>query len=301
VLAVVTLAFAVPRAMPGDPVANIVGAEAGLEEAQLAAIRAQLGLDLPPLRQYALYLGALLRGDFGTSYHFHAGVASLILSRIGWTLLLVGPSVLIGAALGAFLGARSGWNPRRAGSRISYAAALAVSSTPPYFLALLLLYLLSFRLGLFPLKGFYSSGGFPDVLHHLALPVTVLSLFSTARDLTVMRGSMIREKGRPYVTFARAKGAADGRALLRHALRNASLPLATMAAMDLGFLFGGALFVEIAFSMNGMGTLIYEAVKARDYPVLQGAFLAVSLTVLAGNVLADALYAVLDPRVRVRQ
>lgn len=297
----VTLGFAVPRAMPGDPVANIVGDEAGLDAAQVARIRAELGLDLPLFRQYLLYWGALLRGDLGTSYHFRTDVASLILSRIGWTLLLVGPSVLIGAAAGAFLGARAGWRPRRTGSRLSNAAALAVSSTPPYFLALLLLYLLSFRLGLFPLKGFYSTGGLTDVLHHLALPVAVLSLFSTARNFTVMRGSMIQEKGRHYLAFARAKGLPDARVMERHAFRNASLPLVTLVAMDVGFLMGGALFVEIAFSMNGMGSLVYEAVQARDYPVLQGALMAVSFTVLAGNLLADAAYAVLDPRVRVRR
>jgi peptide/nickel transport system permease protein len=214
--------------MPGDPVANLVGAEAGLDEAQLAGIRAELGLDRPWGEQYLRFWSALLRGDLGVSYHFRTDVAALIRQRMGWTLLLVGPSVILGAAAGLLLGAWSGWRPRAAGSRLAHAAALALSSTPPYFLALLLLYALSFRAGLFPLKGFYATGGVLDVAHHLVLPVTVLSLFSAARNFLVMRGGTVQEKGRPYVAFARAKGLRDVKNLgVLHVLRHTARPISS--------------------------------------------------------------------------
>ncbi len=284
--------------MPGDPVGNLAGPEASFSAEEMQELRAELGLDLPLGVQYARYWASLARLDLGFSYRYRMSVAALIGSRLGWTMLLLVPSLLIGTAAGAGLGAAAGWRAERPASRLANAAALTLSSMPPYFLALVLLYLLSFRLGLFPLKGYYAVPTAADTLRHLVLPVLVLSLFTAARDFTIMRGSVLAERKRPYVTFALSKGLRENQVLGRHVFRNASLPLVTMAAMDFGFIVGGALFVEIAFSMEGMGTLIWEAVKARDYPVLQGAFLCVSLMVMAANVLADLCYALIDPRVR---
>lgn len=297
-LLILTLNFLIPRLMPGDPLVNILGEEALLSPEQVARIRAELGLDLPLGRQYLLYWQALARLDLGHSYHSGAAVLALLAGRAGWTLLLVGPAVLLGAAAGALLGAAAGWRPGRAGARAATAAALVLYSMPPYFLALLLLYLLGFRLDLFPLKGYQAAGGLVDTLRHLALPVLVLSLFTTSRNFVVMRGSAAQEKLRPYVSFAAAKGLRDRQVLYRHAFWNASLPVLTVLALDFGFILSGALFVEIAFSLNGMGTLIYEALRVRDYPVLQGSLLLITVMVVAANLLVDLLYSAIDPRVR---
>jgi len=293
--------FIIPRAMPGDPLTNLLGEDIALSAGQVTELRSELGLDLPLYRQYLHYWRRLLRLDLGYSYHYSQKVFNLLIARIRWTLLLAGPAILLGAAAGALLGSLAGWRPEQPGSRLATAVALSLYSIPPYFLALILLYLLSFKLGLFPLKGYYTSGTVIDVARHLVLPVLVLTLFTATRNFMVMRGSVMQEKPRHYVTYARAKGLLDRGVLFRHVFWNASLPLITLLALDFGFILGGALFVEIAFSMNGMGTLIYEAVRSRDYPVLQGAFLAITMMVILANFLADLAYALIDPQVRVRR
>jgi peptide/nickel transport system permease protein len=290
--------FVIPRTMPGDPLANLLGEDVALSPEQIAEIRSELGLDLPLYRQYLRYWSRLLRLDLGYSYQYGQKVLDLLVTRFRWTFLLVAPAIVLGAVAGALLGALAGWRPQRPASRLGTAGALTLYSTPPYFLALIILYLLSFKLGVFPLKGYYSSGSFFDVAHHLVLPVTVLTLFTATRNFMVMRGSVIQESARHYVTFARAKGLLDGEVLFAHVFWNASLPLVTLLALDFGFIFSGALFVEIAFSMNGMGTLIYEAVGSRDYPVLQGAFLFITVMVILANFLADLTYALIDPQIR---
>jgi peptide/nickel transport system permease protein len=165
-------------------------------------------------------------------------------------------------------------------------------------MAILFLYFFAFKLGIFPLKGYYGTGTLPDIIWHLVLPVLVLTLFTSARNFVIMRGSVLQEKNRLYPLFARAKGLSDKQVLNRHVFWNASLPLITLIALDFGFIFSGALFIEIVFSMNGMGTLIYDSIKALDYPVLQGAFLVIALMIVSANILADITYSLVDPRVR---
>ena len=300
-LLILSFNFLVPRAMPGDPLANLLGEDVLLTAEQITELRGELGLDLPLYRQYLRYWRRLARLDLGYSYHYSRPVLALLATRVRWTLLLAAPAIVLGALAGALLGALAGFRPQRPASRLSTAAALVLYSVPPYFLALILLYLLSFRLGLFPLKGYYTTGTIPDVARHLTLPVLVLTLFTATRNFMVMRGSVIQERLRLYVTYARAKGLLEARILYRHVFWNASLPLITLLALDFGFILSGALFVEIAFSMNGMGTLIYEAVRTRDYPVLQGSFLAITMMVITANLLADVAYALIDPQVRIRR
>jgi peptide/nickel transport system permease protein len=175
---------------------------------------------------------------------------------------------------------------------------LAVYSSPPYFLGIVALYLFSFKWGVFPFKGFYDTGTFFDVFQHLFLPILIMSAFTASRNYMIMRGSVAIEKEKLYVTYARAKGLQGHSILFRHIFKNASLPVITMIALDFGFLLSGALFVEIVFSMNGMGTLIYDALLSRDYPVLQGCFLIITIMVISANFIADFLYTIIDPRVR---
>ncbi|AKB27338.1 Oligopeptide transport system permease protein OppB [Methanosarcina siciliae T4/M] len=290
--------FTLPRMMPGDPVKNLIGEDVYVPEDVMEELRTELGLNRPLHEQFTSFLSDLLHLDLGYSYHLHAPVAEILLGRMGWTLLFVGISVLIGAFLGSLLGALAGWKPERKMSRFTGFAFVIFSCTPPYFLALLSLYLFSFKLGLFPSKGFYDAPEIGSVLHHLFLPVCVMSVFSASRNFLVMRGSVIQEKKQLYALYARAKGLHNTGILFRHVIKNASLPVITLLALDFGFLFSGALFIEIIFSLNGMGTLIYDAIMGKDYPLLQGAFLVIALTALFANMLADLLYTLIDPRVR---
>jgi peptide/nickel transport system permease protein len=293
-----SLNFLIPRLMPGDPVLNLLGENAAVSEETVADLRAEMGLDNPLLSQYIRYWGRLLRLDLGYSYFFHARIFSLLMSRALRTLLLLLPAILLGAWIGISGGARAGWRNRSAGSRLATYGFLLLYSSPPFFLGLLALYVFSFQLRWFPLRSAYTTGHVTTLLHHLFLPVLVLTLFAAARNFLMMRGSVLQEKSKLYVLQAKATGMARGDIVGRHIIKNASLPVLTLIALDFGFLFSGALLIEIVFSLNGMGTLIYDALLARDYPTLQGAFLLITVSVILANFLADVLYGRLDPRVR---
>ncbi len=293
-----TLNFAIPRAMPGDPVTNLLGENFTADQATIQELKTELGLDKPLAVQYLDYWKDILTLRLGYSYHFNQKVFTIIFNRMKWTLALLLPSILLGAILGAMLGALSGWKKNNLGNKATTWAFLAVYSSPPYFLGIIFLYVFSFKWGLFPFKGFYDTGTFLDILQHLFLPVLIMSAFITSRNYMIMRGSVLIEKEKLYVVYARAKGLFGKAILYRHIFKNASLPVITLIALDFGFLLSGALFVEIVFSMNGMGTLIYEALLSRDYPVLQGCFLVITIMVIAANFIADSLYSFIDPRVR---
>lgn len=293
-----SLNFILPRAMPGDPLTNLLGEEYILSEAALQELRSELGLDKPLTFQYLEYWKGIVRFDLGYSYHFNQKVISLILSRMKWTLALLVPSIILGAILGTILGALSGWKRNAVPNKAMTWAFLAVYSSPPYFLGIILLYIFAFKWGLFPFKGFYETGTIIDILQHLFLPVLIMSAFAASRNYMIMRGSVIIEKEKLYVVYARAKGLLGDSILFRHIFKNAILPVLTLVALDFGFLLSGALFVEIIFSMNGMGTLIYEALLSRDYPVLQGCFLIITIMVIGANLIVDVLYSIIDPRVR---
>lgn len=284
--------------MPGDPVTNLMGEDYIVSQESIDALKAELGLDKPLLVQYAIYWRDLIRLNLGHSYHFHQEVSQVIASKLIWTTALVGLSILIGTLFGALLGALSGWRKNDTKNKALTTFLLWVYCTPPFFLSLIILYVFAFKAGIFPMRGFYETGTFADIGKHYFLPVLVLSLFLTSRNYMIMRGSVIQEKGKLYVLYARAKGLFSRSILFRHAFKNAALPLITLIALDIGFIISGALFVEIVFSMNGMGSLIFDALLARDYPVLQGIFLIITVMVVLANYLADTVYGIIDPRVR---
>lgn len=293
-----TLNFIIPRAMPGDPLTNLLGEEFTLSETAVQELRSELGLDKPLTVQFFQYWKNILTLNLAFSYHFNQKVVSLILSRMKWTLALLVPSIILGAILGTLLGALSGWKRSTLPNKTMTWFFLAVYSSPPYFLGIIFLYIFSFKWGLFPFKGFYATGTVGDILRHLFLPLLIMSAFTASRNYMIMRGSVIIEKEKLYVLFAKAKGLLGNTILFRHVFKNAILPVITLVALDFGFLLSGALFVEIIFSMNGMGTLIYEALLSRDYPVLQGCFLFITIMVIGANFIADILYGIIDPRVR---
>ena len=296
---IISLNFFLPRAMPGDPVINLLGEDFVAGKEAVEKVREELGLNQPIIVQYAEYWKNLLRLDLGYSYHFRARVSSLILSRLKWTFALVAPSLIFGTILGAYAGSLAGWRRKSLGNTFSFLFFVFIYCSPPFFISLLLLYFFGFRLSLFPLKGFYTTGNWIDILKHLFLPVLIMTLFSASRNFMVMRGSVLQEKEKLYVWYARAKGQLGNNLLFQHVFKNASLPIVTLFALDFGFLFAGALFIEIVFSLNGMGTLIYQSILSRDYPVLQGTFLIISLMVIAANYLTDWIYTWIDPRVRI--
>jgi peptide/nickel transport system permease protein len=293
-----TLNFIIPRIMPGDPLVFLVGEDVVLDKATVNELRKELELDIPLWRQYINYWVKVVCLDFGFSYHYNQKVSRLILSRMPWTLGLLLPAIILGAILGMVMGAISGWRKNTYLNKFFTTLNLAVYSTPPYFLAMICLYFFAIHWKLFPLKGFYQSGTFWDMVHHFFLPALIMTVFSTSRNYIVMRGSVLQEKEKWYVLYARAKGISGYRLLFRHIFKNAALPMVTLIALDFGFLFSGALLVEIVFSMNGMGTLIYDAVLSRDYPLLQGIFLVITLMVVFANLAAELCYHRLDPRIK---
>jgi peptide/nickel transport system permease protein len=301
---IVTLNFLLPRLMPGDPLMNLIGEEAYYGSGQaLDVLKADLGLDQPLHIQYGRYLGGLVSGDWGYSYLYLRPVRDSIALHLRWTLALVLPSVVLAALLAALLGGLAAW---RRGSALDVTLSgfhLIVYSMPHYWLAMLVLFVFSFRLGWFPL-GKATSGGatsLPFILDagwHMLLPLLVITAFKAAYDFLIVRNSVVSILGEDYILMAQAKGLSGTAVLVRHALRNALAPLVTVTAIQFGMVLSGALLVEVVFSWPGMGTLLYDAIGARDYPLLQSAFLVIALCVLAANFIADMLYPQLDPRTR---
>lgn len=306
--AALTVNFLLPRAMPGSPLPYLVGEEVGtLAPERLAEVRARYGLDRSLPVQYLDYLGDVVRGDWGRSFQLGQPVAAAIAERLPWTLLLVGTSLLVSTLFGVVAGALAAW--RRGGrfDAASLTGAIVVDAMPTFWIGMLLIAVFAVRLGWFPTFGATTPAGpqggaawLLDVLRHLVLPATTLTLASLSGTYLVMRSAMQDVLGEDYVRSARAKGVPEHRVLMGHAVRNALLPVSTLLFLNLGLLVGGSTIVETVFSYPGVGTLLYEAVLARDYPVLQGAFFVLTLSVVAANVLADALYPWIDPRVRSR-
>lgn len=309
----ITLNFFLPRMMPGDPIAYLMGDPGAdmpvlLTEEMRANLLAYYNLDKPLVEQYTTYLANLARGELGWSIAYNAPVGEVLLSRMKWTLLLVGTATVLYVALGMALGAFSAW---RRGGRLDSGLLIAVIFTgawPSFFLSMLLIIFFSVKLKLFPIAGAQDPALFRadpiaqalDILHHMALPAAALVLSNLSGVYYLMRNSMLGVLSEDYIRTAKAKGLSERYVLWRHVLPNALLPVVTMVAIRLGFVIAGAMFVEVVFAYPGMGTMLFEASTARDYPLLQGALLATMAFVLLANLGADLLYARLDPRVRAR-
>lgn len=307
-LVTVTLIFLLPRLMPGSPLAYLAGEDVGsLTPQDRARIVSEAGLDRPLGEQYVRFLGQLVRGDLGYSFQQNKPVSAILAARLPWTLLLTGTALVLSTVAGVACGALAAW---RRGGRTDIGALLLfifLDSLPSFWLGMILIADFGVRLGLFPTFGARDVGPgsagvsyWVDVAHHLVLPVTTLTLVSVSATFLTMRYSLLTVLGEEYVTVASAKGLAGHQVLLRHALRNALLPVATVFLLNLGQAVAGATVVETVFSYPGVGRLMYEAGLSRDYPLLQGGFLLITLCILAANVVADLLYPLLDPRVTRR-
>lgn len=303
--AAVCLNFALPRLAPGSAVDYLFPPElaGSLGPAERDEVLDAFGLDQPIPVQFAAYLAGLARGDLLYSVRYGTPVLDLLVERLGWTLLLVGCAVVVATLIGVALGFRSAWRRGTAGDAGVLAVAMFVDSMPPFFVGMLMILVFAVQLGWFPTFGAQPIGDVDtltfliEVGERLTLPLATLVLASIGPVYLVARSALVTELQEDYVLMAEAKGL-DARGIRRHAQRNALLPVSTITLLGLGTLVGGAAVVETVFSYPGLGRLIYESVLARDYPVLQGAFLLLATGVLMANLVGDLLYPLLDPRVR---
>jgi peptide/nickel transport system permease protein len=305
---IVVINFILFRAMPGSPERVILRGTPNVTTAQLEAARERWGLDDPVFPdQFVAFIGATIRGDLGYSFVARGQTVGEVLGQRVWpTVILFGLGELVAIVLGLALGAYSGW---RRGGPIDYLGnglSLLLYATPYFLLGMILLLVFAVGLGWFPTFGMITSGVvFPsiidrlvDFLSHLALPLTTVALGLVGQYAIVMRSSIIETLSEDYVTTARGMGLRDERVLTHHALPNAMLPTVSLIAINLGYVIAGAVTVEVVFNWPGLGTLAVEALTARDYPVLQGVFLLLSVSVVLANLVADLVYGLLDPRVR---
>ncbi|AFD00554.1 ABC-type dipeptide/oligopeptide/nickel transport system, permease component [Methanocella conradii HZ254] len=300
---ILSINFFIPRAMPGDPMVNLLGEDAlHVDEQILDALRAEYGLDRPLHEQYLEYMFGIIQLDFGYSIHKNLKVADLIKDRLFWTLVLVFPSIIMGGILALVFGSIAGFRHGGNVDKLLTSLNIFLYTLPSFLFAMVIVSIFSFHLGWFPL-GNLSSGkleGLPyllDVGWHLFLPVAILSIHEATYIFLVVRNSITQIMGEYFVFVAKAKGLPERIIELRHVLRNVLPQFISIMALNFGFMVSGALIIEVVFSLNGMGTLIYDAVMARDYPVMQGCFVVLTIFVVAANFVADLLYGIADPRI----
>jgi len=305
----VSLNFFIPRMMPGDPVqAMIVRFQGQMSADAINSLRVLFGLDsaAPLWRQYLQYWGQILRGDLGLSfYQFPTPVIDVIKQCLPWTLLLVGVSTVVAFVIGTAAGTILGW--RRGTIADAIIPVTTFFSALPYFwVALLLIALFGVKLQWLPFFGSYTPGLIPgvnapfigSVIKHALLPAITIVIASMAGWILGMRNLMVTVTSEDYVTVAHAKGLRGVAVMGGYAARNAILPQISGFALSLGFVVGGTLVMEQVFSYQGIGFMLFRALGAHDYPLMQGIFLIITLAVLVANIIADVFYAVLDPRVR---
>jgi peptide/nickel transport system permease protein len=303
-LAVIVINFALIHLAPGD-VSTVLAGENG-DPAYMESVRASYGLDQPFLVQLGRYLGHVLRGDLGASFRGHTPVLDEILAHVPATLMLVGCSLLISVVVGTWLGTRIARRPGSWTDTIVSVVSISMFSIPVFWLGLMLILFVAVRLRLLPTSGMSTVGGprdglpmILDVARHLVLPVLTLSCVWIGQYVRLARTTVTEVLGEAYITTVRAIGFPERRVLLHYALRNALLPVVTVFGLQLGLVLTGAVLTETVFSWPGLGRMIYDAILARDTPVIMGAFVVMSFTVAIASLVTDLVYAALDPRVRL--
>ncbi len=307
-LIVLVINFIIPRVMPGSPIQYFANPRV-LPSIEAKILAARFGLDQPVWVQFVLYLEGVFHWppDLGVSYQYYPEpVLSVILSYLPWTLLLVGASTVMTAFLGILLGI---WTGSRRGSKsdtLVTSASMFLWTMPFFWLGTILLWAFAIDLHWFPAGtaesysvlglAWYVQAG--NILEHAFLPGLTLTLAAFAGYTLLMRNTIVEELHQDYIVVATAKGLSRRAVLLKHAARNAMLPMITLIGLNLGYVVSGALLVEIVFSYPGVGYLTWQAVLSHDYPLLQGLFLVLSVTVIVANFAADVVYAFVDPRIK---
>ncbi|MCB9135396.1 MAG: ABC transporter permease [Anaerolineales bacterium] len=324
VLFVIVLNFFLFRILPGDP------ARAGVRDPRLTqeaveAIRVRFGLDKPVLNcfesinplefgsctvnpldtQFFIYIGNLLRGEFGISFSNNRPVRDVLVESLWNTILLIGAGQILAIIVGMFFGILSAWKAHTTIDYISLLTSLLAWSLPTFWLGIILLFWGSNQWGL-PIGGKLTAGGnfatvwdeWKDIGQHMLLPTITYTVVFMGEYMLIMRSSLLDVLSEDYILTAKAKGLHTFQILKDHALKNAMLPMVTIIAINLGFTVSGAVQIETVFSWPGLGGAIFQAVGKRDYPILQGAFLLIAVSVILANLIADLTYSYLDPRVQ---
>lgn len=297
------LVFALYASAPGDPIVSIVGYDTWMlmSPEQRVELNKQYGFDKPIPARYVSWLGRALQGDLGYPYRGSKSVATHISERIVPTLVLMGASLVIAMLIGIPMGIYMALKPYTWGDYLVTTFSFAQLAFPSFFVGLGMIYLFSLKLDLLPPFGMSQIGSpfsFVDRLQHLIMPATVLGAFNAGVWARYARSGMLAEMRIPYVMVAQAKGLRWATVIVRHAFRNALLPLITIIALDIPHLLGGAVITEQIFQWPGMGMLTIRATNVRDYPMLMGVLLVSALMVLVSSIVADVLYAMADPRIR---
>ena len=297
VLIVAVLVFLMLRLTPGDPAAIIAGDNATSD--QIAAIRTRLGLDQPIFVQFFIWLGNILRGDFGESFFFKMTVAELIRQRLEPTVALATTTIVIAVVVAVPLGVLAAYRHGSWVDRIVMGFSVLGFSVPVFVIGYALIYLFAIRLNWFPVQGYQPIGqGFGGFLHRLVLPSLTLAVIYIALIARMTRASVLEVLSEDYIRTARAKGQVEIKILFRHALKNAAVPIVTVIGLGVALLIGGVVVTESVYTIPGLGRLTVDAVLARDYPTIQAVILLFSLVYVLINLVVDLLYTLFDPRIR---
>lgn len=295
---VTVITFLLLKALPGGPVRAMLGTRAS-DAALVKALTHQLGFDKPIWYQYWHWLDGLLHWNFGFSYALNEPVATMIAQRLPRTLLLVGTATLLALVVAVPVGVLQAVRRNRMVDYVGTGISFLFYASPIYLVGIVLINTLAFGAHLFPSEGAQGgTGAFFSEFRWMVLPILSVALITLASFSRYMRSSTLDQLTQDYVRTARAKGVREGRILYRHILRNALIPIATLIGLNLPIIFSGALITETLFNYPGMGLLFYSAAQVQDYPILLGVTAITALATVVGSLLADTLYAVLDPRVR---
>lgn len=290
VLFVTVLIFGIMQAMPGNPVDLMVDTRVSAEKVE--EIKAEWGLDKPPVVQYFYWLGNILRGNFGMSISLKQNVSDLILQRLPYTLLLTGAALVIEYLLAIPLGLLAAVRKNKMTDKALTVLTVVLWSMPPFWLGVLLMLVFSIHLNILPLSGY---SGFSSLI----LPALTLSLPALAQIFRLTRSEVLDVMDEKYVTTAYAKGIADKKILVRHVLRNALIPVTVMFFLSLPWLIGGAVVVENVFAWPGMGQLLWKGIAKQDFVIVQGIVFVISILTVICNIIGDMISGILDPRIRL--
>jgi peptide/nickel transport system permease protein len=291
---------------PGDPIYIFIGDFAVTPE-YIAMLRAKLGLDKSVYEQLFLYIANVIKGDLGFSFYYRAPVIDVILARVPATLLLMLTSLVVSSIMGVLLGIIAAYRRYSLVDTFISSVSVVGYGTPIFWFGQMLILSLALYLGWFPVGGMTTLGvemgrweSIIDILIHLILPVFTLAFYWVAFIARLARTSILEALGENFVVMARAKGLRERTVVYKHALKNALIPIITIIGIHFGTIFSGAVLTETVFAWPGLGRLIFESVRRRDYPVLMGSFIFISVMVVVANLLTDIVYAYLDPRIRYK-
>ncbi len=302
---VVMLDFYLFRILPGDPIKAVIGRNVRISREAQEALRVQFGLDRPLHEQFVATLAQWAQGNLGISWTLRKPVSEILFSKLGNTLMLITLGQVLSIVLGVALGLLAGWKRKTAMDVGALTFSLVTWAIPTFWLGIILLVAGSAWLGL-PTGGVLDARNagqpflatLPDRAVHLILPTLTFTIVYLGEYMLIMRSSVLEVLSEDYILTAKAKGLSHWQVLRRHALKNALLPIVTLVALNLGFTVAGAIYIETVFSYDGLGKLFQEALNKQDFPLLQGAFLLLAVSVITANLLADLLYTYLDPRVK---